>query len=155
MGVHVFPILNLLPPPSPSHPSGSSQCTSPEHLSHASNPDWWSAAHMIIYMFHCYSLRSSHPRLLPQSPKDCSIHLCLFCCLAYRGKRVLKVICLFWEIKMKVTFLLNSDSVEFVIWQEKGNALWKVNNKFFHTCKIASQQTLFDPNKPRVIWLWN
>ena len=31
MGVHVFPILNPLPPPSPSHPSGSSQCTSPEH----------------------------------------------------------------------------------------------------------------------------
>ena len=31
MGVHVFPILNPHPPPSPSHPSGSSQCTSPEH----------------------------------------------------------------------------------------------------------------------------
>ena len=31
MGVHVFPILNPLPPPSSSHPSGSSQCTSPEH----------------------------------------------------------------------------------------------------------------------------
>ena len=31
MGVHVFCILNPLPPPSPSHPSGSSQCTSPEH----------------------------------------------------------------------------------------------------------------------------
>ena len=31
MGVHVFPILSPLPPPSPSHPSGSSQCTSPEH----------------------------------------------------------------------------------------------------------------------------
>ena len=30
-GVHVFPILNPLPPPSPSHPSGSSQCTGPEH----------------------------------------------------------------------------------------------------------------------------
>ena len=30
MGVHVFPILNPLPPPSSSHPSGSSQCTSPE-----------------------------------------------------------------------------------------------------------------------------
>ena len=29
--VHVFPILNPLPPPSPSHPSGSSQCISPEH----------------------------------------------------------------------------------------------------------------------------
>ena len=35
-------------------------------------------------MFQCYSHRSSHPRLLPQSPKDCSIHLCIFCCLAYR-----------------------------------------------------------------------
>ena len=30
-GIHVFPILNLLPHPSPSHPSGSSQCTSPKH----------------------------------------------------------------------------------------------------------------------------
>ena len=33
----------------------------------------------------CYSLKSSHPHLFPQSPKDCSVHLCLFCCLAYRG----------------------------------------------------------------------
>ena len=31
MGVHVFPILTPLPPPSPSYPSGSSQCTSPKH----------------------------------------------------------------------------------------------------------------------------
>ena len=30
MGVHVFPILNPPPPPSPYHPSGSSQCTSPK-----------------------------------------------------------------------------------------------------------------------------
>ena len=51
-------------------------------LSNASN--WRSVSHMIIYMFQCYSLKSSHPHLLPQSPKDCSIHLCLFWCLAYR-----------------------------------------------------------------------
>ena len=56
----------------------------PSLMSHAWNLDWQSVSHMIIYMFQCYSLRSSHPRLLPQSPKDCSIHLCLFCCLAYR-----------------------------------------------------------------------
>ena len=31
MGVHVFPILNPLPPPYPYHPSRSSQCTSPKH----------------------------------------------------------------------------------------------------------------------------
>ena len=30
-GIHVFPILNPLPPPSLYHPSGSSQCTSPKH----------------------------------------------------------------------------------------------------------------------------
>ena len=30
-GIHVFSILNPLPPPSPYHPSGPSQCTSPEH----------------------------------------------------------------------------------------------------------------------------
>ena len=29
-GVHVFPILNPLPPPSPYHPSGSYQCPSPK-----------------------------------------------------------------------------------------------------------------------------
>ena len=31
MGIHVFPILKPFSPPSPFHPSGSSQCTSPEH----------------------------------------------------------------------------------------------------------------------------
>ena len=30
-GIHVFPIWTLLPPPSPYHASGSSQCTSPKH----------------------------------------------------------------------------------------------------------------------------
>ena len=55
MDLYVFPI--LIPPPSPSHPSGSSQCTNPEHLSHASNLGWQSVSHLIIYMFQCYSLR--------------------------------------------------------------------------------------------------
>ena len=29
-------------------------------------------------MFQCCSLETSHPCLLPQSPKVCSVHLCLF-----------------------------------------------------------------------------
>ena len=32
------------PPPSPPDPSGYSQCTRPEHLSHASNLGWWSVS---------------------------------------------------------------------------------------------------------------
>ena len=41
-------------------------------LFHALNLDWSSVSHMLIYMFQCYSLRSSHPCLLPQSPKATS-----------------------------------------------------------------------------------
>ena len=70
-----------LPPPTLPDPSCSSQCISPEHLSHASNVGWWS---LITCMFRCCSLETSHPRLLPQSPKVCSVHLCLFFCFAYR-----------------------------------------------------------------------
>ena len=53
-------------------------------LLHTSNLHWSSVLHMVIYTFQCYSLISSHLHLLPHSPKVCSLHLCLFCCLAYR-----------------------------------------------------------------------
>ena len=53
-------------------------------LSLASNLHWSSILHMVIYMFQCYSLKSSQAHLLPQSPKVCSLHQCLFSCLAYR-----------------------------------------------------------------------
>ena len=78
------PTRSSLPPPSPSHPSGSSQCTRPEHLSHASNLGWWYVSPLRVYLFQCYSLRTSHPHLLPQSLKICSVHLCLFFCFAYK-----------------------------------------------------------------------
>ena len=75
MGVHVFPILN--PPPYPSTPA-------PSILYPASNLDWRFVSYMILCMFQCHSPKASYPLPPPQSPKDCSIHLCLFCCLAYR-----------------------------------------------------------------------
>ena len=53
-------------------------------LSHASNLGWWSVSPLIVFLFQCCSLRTSHPRLLPQSPKVCSVHLCLFFCFTYR-----------------------------------------------------------------------
>ena len=46
-------------------------------LLHESNLHWSFILLIVIYMFQCYSLRSSHPHLLPQSPKFCSLFLCL------------------------------------------------------------------------------
>ena len=77
------PSRSSLLPPFPSHPSGSSQCTSPEHLSHASNLGWWSVSPLTAYLFQSCSLWTSHSHLLPQSPKVCSVHLCLFFCFTY------------------------------------------------------------------------
>ena len=74
----------------PSHlrshhiPQGHPRAPALSTLSHASNLDWQSNSHVVIYMFQCYSLKSSHPSLLPQSPKVCSLSLCLFCYLRYR-----------------------------------------------------------------------
>ena len=56
----------------------------PSILYPVSNMDWHFVSYMIVYMFQCHSPKSSHPLPLPQSPKVRSIHLCLFCCLAYR-----------------------------------------------------------------------
>ena len=73
-----------LPPPSPYHRSGSSQCTSSEQPVSCIKPGLairftYDNLHVLVPFSHI-----SHPLPLPQSPKDCSIHLCLFCCLAYR-----------------------------------------------------------------------
>ena len=57
------PELPTLLPPHPiplGHPSAPALSTLP----HASNLDWRSISHMIIYMFQCYFLKSSHPRLI-------------------------------------------------------------------------------------------
>ena len=78
---HLEPPSHLLPNPIPQgHPSAPALST----LSHASNLAWWSVSHMVIYMFQRYSLKSSHPHFLPQSPEVCFLLLCLFCCLTYR-----------------------------------------------------------------------
>ena len=50
----------------------------------ASNLDWRLMSYMILYILQCHSPKSSHHLPLRQSPRDCSIHQCLFCCLVYR-----------------------------------------------------------------------
>ena len=100
----MFPILNLPPRTIPlGHPSAPVLSI----LYPASNLDWRFISYMILYMFQCHSPKSSHPLPLPQSPKDCSIHLCLFCCLAYR------VLFLLFNMlsRLVITFLPRSKSL--------------------------------------------
>ena len=63
---------------------GHPHTPAPSMLYPASDIDWRFNSYMIVYMLECHSPKSSHPLPLPQSPKECSIHLCLFCCLTYR-----------------------------------------------------------------------
>ena len=78
MDVHVSPHPES-PSQLPAHPIPLSCPRAPalRALPHASNLHWSFILHMLIYMFQCYPLKSFHPRLLPRSPKDCSLHLCL------------------------------------------------------------------------------
>ena len=73
---------SLLPPH--TIPLGRPSASAPSIQYHGSNLDWRLVSYMILYIFQCYSPKSSHPLPLPQSPKDCSIRQCLSCCLVYR-----------------------------------------------------------------------
>ena len=80
---------------------------------------------MIIYMFQCYSLKSSHPHLCPQSPTDCSLHLCLFCCLTYR---------------VIVTIFLNSKYMHWKKWKVKVKSLshvWLFTTPWLTACQAS------------------
>ena len=84
-GVHVFPILKPLPPPSPYHPSGSSQCTSPKHPVSCMKPNWRFISYMILYMFQWHSPKSSSPPSPTESKRlfYTSVSLLLSCIQCY------------------------------------------------------------------------
>ena len=77
MSPHSEPPSHLLPHPSPL---SSPRVLDLSALLCALNLHWSSISRKVIYMFQCFSLKSSHPLILPQNP----LHLCFFCCLAYR-----------------------------------------------------------------------
>ena len=83
-GVHVFPILN----PLPTSLTIPSLWVIPVHQPQAScilHPTWTGNSFLIWYYICFNAILPNHPPLpLPQSPKDCSIYLCLFCCFTYR-----------------------------------------------------------------------
>ena len=81
--VSIHPESNSYLPPNPI-PLGCPRAPNLSVLLHALNLHWSSILHMVIYMLKCYSLKSSHPPLIPHSAKVCPLHLCLFCCFVYR-----------------------------------------------------------------------
>src|SRR5574337_175386 len=80
-----FPSRTLLPPPSPYHPSGSSQCTSPKHPVSCIEPGLATRfLHDILHVSMPFS------QIFPPSPSPTEsirlfyIYQCLFCCLVHR-----------------------------------------------------------------------
>ena len=82
MGVHVFPILNS-PPTSLPIPSLWVILVHQPQASCILHRTWTGDSFLIWYYTCINAILPNHPPR-PQSPKVCSIHLCLFCCLAYR-----------------------------------------------------------------------
>ena len=70
---YVPSLLNLPPTSRPSHPSRLLQSPGMSSLSHRANSHWLSISHAVVYMFPCYSLRSSHPLLTPPPPVSVSL----------------------------------------------------------------------------------
>ena len=83
-GIHVFPILN----PPPTFLPIPSLWVIPVHQPQTSCilHRTWTGDSFLIWYYTCFNaILPNHPPFpLPQNPKDCSIHLCLFCCLPYR-----------------------------------------------------------------------
>jgi len=72
-----------LPPPSPSHPSGSSQCTSPEHPVSCIEPGLAICFTYDNIRFHV--ILSDHPTLaFSHRVSKTVLYICVSCCLTYR-----------------------------------------------------------------------
>ena len=101
---------------------GYPSAPAPSILYHALNLDWWFISYLILYMFQCHSPKSSHPLPLLQSPKDCSIQLCLFCCLTYR---VIATITEFHIVSNMLDCLLNWPPLPFYVLKDIFGQRWK------------------------------
>ena len=81
VGLHMSPPSGSCLPP---HPTllGCHRAPDLSSLHHTAHSHWLSILHMVMSMFPCYSLLSSHPLLPLLCPQACSLCLHLHCCLA-------------------------------------------------------------------------
>ena len=117
---------------------------------------------MILYTFQCHSPKSSHPLPFPQSPKDCSIQQCLFCCLTYGVVVTIflnSIICVsilywcfsFWLISLCIIgssfiHLIRTDSCRYrkAFWRSKGRGRCHL----IVSDAIQSSHPLLSPSPP-------
>ena len=122
-------------PPHPI-PLGCPSAPALSALFHASNLDWSSISHMVIYMFQCYSLKSSHPHLLPQSPKVC-FYICVASAVLHIGSRFLwtKItsIHLFYSSNSQLKYCVSFRPI-YILWRRKDRGkvedIFKMQLKF-------------------------
>ena len=118
-GVHVSPIWTPLLPPFPSHPSGLSQCTGPEHPVSCIEPGlviYFTYGNIHVSMLFSQIIPPSHS---PTESKTLFLHLCLFCCLAYRV--IITESWLYWKLSLPVLLHLwcvvtMVSSPSFMLW---------------------------------------
>ena len=111
-GVHVFSILNPLPHPCPSHPLGSSQCTSPEHPVSCIKPG---LAIYFTYDNMHVSVLSNHPTMAFSLRIQTSVlYICIYFAVSHIWSSLLSflipyicVIILYWCFSFWLTSLYN------------------------------------------------
>ena len=80
--VDIHPLPFKTPSHLPLHPTplGCHRAPGLGSLHHTGNFHQLSVLHMVMYMFQCYSLNSSHPLLLQLSSQVLPLHLCICFC---------------------------------------------------------------------------
>ena len=144
-------------PETPSHlpphpiPQGCPSVPALGALFHALNLDWWSVSHM----YQCYSLKSSHPRLLPQSPKACSLYLVsllLSCIYGHHCHLSKFYICaLIYCIGVFLSDLFHSVSVQFSSVSQSCPTLWNPMNR--STPGLPVHHQLLESTQTQVHWV--
>ena len=84
MDLKSSPSQSPLLPPSPSHHSGSSQCTSPEALVSCIRPGLVICFTLDSILVSMLFSQNIPPTPSPTESKVCYVHLCIFYCFAYR-----------------------------------------------------------------------
>ena len=84
-GIHMSPLSwASLPTQTPSYLSRLSQSTRLSSLCQTADSHWLCILHMVMYMFPCYCLNSSHPCPPTLYPQVSALCLYLYCCPANR-----------------------------------------------------------------------